>query len=56
MDTFSFIGVLILLIVFIGVFVVATPYEFEDDEQNKLYNRSLPKTDPVITSKTGTPG
>jgi hypothetical protein len=55
MNTFTYIGILILLVGWIGLIIIALSYKFEDDEYGKLHPRSLPKTNPDNPSKTGTP-
>jgi hypothetical protein len=55
MNTFTYIGILILLIGWIGLIIIALSYQFNDDEQDKLHARSLPKTNLDNHFKTGTP-
>ena len=55
MDTLTYIGIGLLCLGWLVLFIVSMAYRFKDDEQNKLYTRSLPKTDPDNPSKIGTP-
>ncbi len=55
MNTFTYIGIIILLVGWIGLIIITLSYKFEEDEPDKLRLRSLPQTDPDNPSKTGTP-
>ena len=55
MDTLTYIGIGLLGLMWIVLFFVSMAYRFKDDQQNKLYTRSIPKVDPDNPSKTCTP-
>ena len=55
MNTFTWIGVVILLLGWIGLIIIALSYKFEDDERDKLHLKTQPKTDSDYPSESGTP-
>ena len=55
MNTFIWIGVVILLLGWIGLIIIALSHKFEDDKRDMLHLKSLPKIDPDNPSKTSTP-
>ena len=55
LDTFIYIGAIILLAGWIGLFIVALSDKFDDDNQKKSNRKPLPKIHLYKTSKTKNP-
>ena len=55
MNTFIWIGVVILLLGWIGLFVIAFSYKFEEDKLDSLDLKFLQKTNPDNPPKSGMP-
>ena len=55
MNTFTWIGVVILLLGWIGLIIIALSYKSEDTKRDKLQSKSHPKADSDNQLKTDTP-
>jgi len=55
MNTFIYIGALILLVGWIGLFIVALADNFDDDNQKKSHRKPLPKIHFYKASRTRNP-
>ena len=55
MNTFIWVGVIILLLGWIGLLIIALSYKFEEDRPGSLDPQSLPKTNSDNPSEASTP-